>query len=288
MDLIKLKQDGIVSLDNWGFIINKIYEDVPFVLNKNNLVDLQSINSYMEQVREYIINYTNKNDIKLEFEDLIELQSYFSKCINYTLNELNEEYIEFVKRFENSENLNCFISDYFRFKNDKKSSIYFIQNKDNGLVKIGYTKNKINTRLKQLENSFVHVGIKPVLEVLAIIPCNDKIVTEYENVIHLKLKKHRCIGEWFDINLDGIANILNDNYIHNKDDGLNYFYNALPDYVFKKDIKYLYNSTQKELLNKYFIRKNDPFYNFYEFTNKINFSIIKYNTIVDILSYSKN
>ena len=87
------------------------------------------------------------------------------------------------------------------------SGVYFILNKNNGLIKIGCSKNIIN-RFYQLQNQFRHLGLQDELELINYIECKN--YTKLESYIHSIFKINKSSNEWFKISNKDIDIILQD------------------------------------------------------------------------------
>ncbi len=120
--------------------------------------------------------------------------------------------------------------------------IYFIQQNDNGPIKIGYTNNDIASRLYELQSA------NPVkLKILGSFPGGPKD----EKEIHKKFKKYKLLGEWFSPDEELIE------YIGSLP--ITYDHRELIDYVMKlpkidsSSNFHLHNTLDK--IEKYFILK---------------------------------
>lgn len=84
------------------------------------------------------------------------------------------------------------------------SGVYFIQNKGNGLIKIGCSKD-IDRRCRDLKAQNEHLGYVSQLILL------DKIIVDnyydLEQYIHNRFSENRVINEWFNITVEDIKNI---------------------------------------------------------------------------------
>lgn len=98
----------------------------------------------------------------------------------------------------------------FIFNNSNNKYVYFILNKNDNTVKIGYTKNNPIKRLKQLQT-----GSSNNLELLYYFNV-DSIATEKYLHRYFDFDRVRDNGEWFNYS-DNIRNwIINDRYIRGK------------------------------------------------------------------------
>lgn len=79
---------------------------------------------------------------------------------------------------------------------DGISGVYFLKNNDNGLIKIGCSKD-INERIKCIKSMFNHVGVCSDLSLIGVIECID--YKKLEHHLHTVFKDNRVQCEWFDI-----------------------------------------------------------------------------------------
>lgn len=102
---------------------------------------------------------------------------------------------------------------------EELACVYFIQNLDNGLIKIGKTKN-IKRRYAEICNQAKFIGISDIkLDILGVIECTN--ISEVESTLHEKFKKYRVQSEWFKIEKDLLFNTVKSmqmNISHNKED----------------------------------------------------------------------
>lgn len=88
-----------------------------------------------------------------------------------------------------------------------KEYVYFIKNEDNGLIKIGKT-NDIQRRIKDLKNTFFHLGLTtPKLTLINYIETNKPF--ELECQLHHYFKEQRELGEWFNITEEEVKYVIN-------------------------------------------------------------------------------
>ena len=78
------------------------------------------------------------------------------------------------------------------------SGVYFLRNLETGLLKIGCSTN-IPNRMRQIKQSFKHVGYPCNLKLEAIHLCFKRHINIAEGFFHEEFNDNRKIGEWFDI-----------------------------------------------------------------------------------------
>ena len=77
--------------------------------------------------------------------------------------------------------------------------VYFLMNKDTKLTKIGRTSD-LKQRIKSIKQNYMStVGVDPVLELIALIPCYRGTSSTVEKEVHAMFKTRRRFGEWFDL-----------------------------------------------------------------------------------------
>lgn len=81
---------------------------------------------------------------------------------------------------------------------DMKSCVYFILNKENNRVKIGYS-SKPERRFRQIKNQFYSLGLKPELELVAVQVTFSEYANELESKYHDLFSEQRVEYEWFDV-----------------------------------------------------------------------------------------
>ena len=105
----------------------------------------------------------------------------------------------YLENFEPSEKTISLLYKSLKIKGSHNKSVYFIGNKEVGLVKIGYSNNP-HKRLEQLKS-----GCPFPIKVLGMILCQD--AEALERVYHRKYKHLRTHGEWFNINDELLSEI---------------------------------------------------------------------------------
>lgn len=123
-------------------------------------------------------------------------------------NGVNEEYIEEHNK-ERAVQLETPIT-YEPKKNEKEGVVYFLR-ADNGLTKIGETKD-LETRLKAISGSLLNET-----ELLLYIESED--VRKLEEMFHEQFKDKRVKGEWFDLSDSDIWNVKRQMIHGSKGDG---------------------------------------------------------------------
>ena len=76
--------------------------------------------------------------------------------------------------------------------------IYFIENKYNGYIKIGFTKD-IKTRLSTLKNQCLQYMGEDCLTLIKLYPCVVSKLNKVEKLLHNDFKQYRVVGEWFNL-----------------------------------------------------------------------------------------
>ena len=132
--------------------------------------------------------YYNKSK-RLDFDTAIKL----CKALKCELDELytlvSEEEHQQIQKDEQSRNEKL-----------KKGYVYFIRNPHTELIKIGKTRD-VEVRLNQLSYEF-----KQRLELIGAIPYEDS--AKAERKLHVMFGDCRKTGEWFDIKIEDVAEIL--------------------------------------------------------------------------------
>lgn len=81
--------------------------------------------------------------------------------------------------------------------------VYFIKNKYNNAIKIGYTSDIVQ-RFSQLKASFMQIGMIPKLKLICVVLTFAQYARPLESCFHETFAAKRITGEWFDISVDDI------------------------------------------------------------------------------------
>lgn len=152
---------------------------------------------YKEQIKQFIAT----DEFQSLKNKLIDNQKYY---YDYLIDTYTKSDLSYIYR--------CMLES--GYNNAKTSStVYFIRNKYNNLLKIGKT-NNLARRINEIKNCFNFLGLdENELEVEAISYCpyglsNSKVETYYHNIF----KDKRIKGEWFNVSFDDLFQNLTVDY----------------------------------------------------------------------------
>lgn len=134
---------------------------------------------------------------------------------------IRKDYIKkaYIKMFGNTDEviLSEFYKTFYAKQYMKPSFVYFIYNKYTKLMKIGKTNNPFK-RLNELNSMFKnHFGIDDALKLIRIIFVPSGKNDLIEKMYHEKFNNYNKYGEWFDVSVDKIVEIIPEFFSYDTD-----------------------------------------------------------------------
>lgn len=167
---------------------------------KENRIDKETIQSFIESVREYFeTSLTDDSNIDKELE--------LYKCGLWQFDDITEKIVFDYEKYEYREFMQEGIIDFITKninvlkKETKKGIIYILKDLQSGFYKIGITTQTIKSRVKELSTG------NPNLLVIATTDYTDNFFSK-ETQIHNELKHKRIANEWFNLNKEELEKII--------------------------------------------------------------------------------
>lgn len=130
-----------------------------------------------------------------------EFEEKYNILVEATVKKISEYWNEYLKlspeyKFSIDETQKSII------ENDRGGYVYFMKNKYNGYVKIGFT-NNIASRLNNIRSICKnYFGEIDAIELLGLVDTSFIKPVEFENFLHKKYKHYNVFGEWFNFPKD--------------------------------------------------------------------------------------
>lgn len=170
--------------------MKRVVSNLPELMAKNKVKSLSEIQRETGLNRVTLTKIYKDEANRMDFGTTVKLCDYLNCKINDLYKLVDEDEYEKLKKRSLDEKIERV-----------KGVVYFLKDKEVGLVKIGRTTD-LEKRIKSLEYEY-----ETNLELLAKLPSDN--VVNLEKKMHLKFKESNFSGEWFKLSESDIQKIRN-------------------------------------------------------------------------------